>query len=741
MGDWKLTRADVGKHTKDGVLSRGRIDVNAIAGEPSKDLGFGIHRNRRGRKCCSPDEVGSKACFPVCRKEKRFPFAILSQNSGLPPPIPAMQTTNLLLSVPTPGELADLFRRHAPVSPLPRIGDARWTDAFAQPHLAPALEQIMRRAHDPAERDEPLPELTDALYRDFSATGTRIHFETVYFERRRRLARAALALLAAPDSARDPANPLYRSFIDKLEDVFAEGSWALPAHVPDSPSGRDPRAIDLFGAETANLMAELLHVFGSILSGERRSIVVKKLRRDYFENYLANNFWWMHTTNNWNAVCHQGVIGAALTIEDDAERLAALVAKAAAHLPAFIDGFGDDGACSEGPGYWGYGFGWFALLNEQLETRTQGALSLFAGFPKISRIAEYGPAMVLSNGYIVNFADCTAYADLRASLLHYLGETLGSTACRSEAALSQTRSMRPEKLDSFCEKPRSDFLFYTRFVLHAPPALSSVAPGNGKSLMDESATAFFPSLGVWVVRSHDARGNLWELAAKGGDNNEHHNHNDVGSFLLNLNGCPVIQEIGAPEYNASFFSPARYTHLAARSLGHSLPLINGCEQKAGSEYTATILRAETAPDASGRFLFEVDLTAAYPVEAGLKRFVRRLVFDPRACVLRWEDDVRLGASGTMESGFITDGEDVTIENPHALVLGKVGKCIRFNVIRGGVAGSDAPVELSWIRVDEHVCSMHNGQPKTWRRVVLAPDSGASSATHFCSKVEVSLEGA
>lgn len=56
-----------------------------------------------------------------------------------------------------------------------------------------------------------------------------------------------------------------------------------------------------------------------------------------------------------------------------------------------------------------------------------------------------------------------------------------------------------------------------------------------------------------------------------GHNADHHNHNDCGSFLLNLDGAPALLEIGAPEYVHDFFNDKRYTFLAARPLGHSVP--------------------------------------------------------------------------------------------------------------------------------------------------------------------------
>lgn len=75
---------------------------------------------------------------------------------------------------------------------------------------------------------------------------------------------------------------------------------------------------------------------------------------------------------------------------------------------------------------------------------------------------------------------------------------------------------------------------------------------NRPSASPFTLDAFFPNLGLWVVRGRDETGSLWELAAKGGHNDEHHNHNDVGSFILNIDGVPMLTEIGAREYVKDF---------------------------------------------------------------------------------------------------------------------------------------------------------------------------------------------
>ena len=42
------------------------------------------------------------------------------------------------------------------------------------------------------------------------------------------------------------------------------------------------------------------------------------------------------------------------------------------------------------------------------------------------------------------------------------------------------------------------------------------------------------------------------VAAQGGHNAESHNHNDVGNFIVFLNGKPVIVDVGVETVRVSF---------------------------------------------------------------------------------------------------------------------------------------------------------------------------------------------
>src|SRR5438067_3214486 len=309
--------------------------------------------------------------------------------------------TNLLHANLGEDEIARILS-DAPRQPLlPPLGAQAWRNAAAQPMIQKWMEPL--RALAEQEISAEMPALTEELYREFGATSARQPFESAYFERRRRFARAAVCALMDDGEAREK---WLGSMRGKLEQILSEPSWALPAHV-NTPSGQDPMHIDIFAAETANTMAESVELFGAVLPPELIAKIKSRLRTQFFENYcnFHRDMFWTKAATNWNAVCHQGIFGAALAVEDDLELVAGLLALAKTYLPVYLVSFGKDGACAEGPAYWQHGFGAFSVLNEQLETRTNGALSLFENDEHIREIARYGPRVTLSNFHFVNFSD------------------------------------------------------------------------------------------------------------------------------------------------------------------------------------------------------------------------------------------------------------------------------------------------------------------------------------------------
>ena len=559
--------------------------------------------------------------------------------------------TNLL--DPSVGEhdILTILRERPAVPLLPSLDSAPWERARNDPTIERWMADVRTLAEEEVAR--PLPELPDALYASFFQTGERWPFEKVYFERRRMLARSAMVVLLGDAKARTRHVP---PLLRRIEETMDEVSWTFPAHVWTNPTGKDPMMIDLFAAETANLMGELLTLFPTLIPVALSQRIRERLRTQYFDNYVKRHaeFTWTGLPMNWNAVCHQGVLGAALAVDDDLERLARILWLAGQSLRIFLQGFGGDGSTSEGPGYWSYGFGRFAELNAQLETRTGGRLSVFEGDPLVARIAAFAPGMALSNGCLVNFSDGHHRGRLSAPLLAYLGERLQLPSLVVQGRVIYQK-LAKESLD--VNGQRTDLFAYTRLFLRCPDLSAEVEE-------PVRPDAYFPDYGAIVASGVDLKGNLWEFAAKGGNNAEHHNHNDCGSFLLNVNGEPAIMEIGAPIYVHGYFGEPRYTFLAARSLGHSVPLVNGCEQGAGAEFAARVLVYENRPE---RVEFKVDLTACYPAAARCRSLVRTFVFSRVEGGLEIQDSFELEASGTLETMLIcqaptrAEGGEVYIE--------------------------------------------------------------------------------
>lgn len=608
---------------------------------------------------------------------------------------------NLIHATPSETEIASVLSETAGRPSLPPFGSPEWLAARDNPAVQSWLPALTALAL--AEADAPLPELTDELYADFFKTGDRLPFERPYFERRRRLGRAAIALVLGDSSTFARLLP---SFLRKLGEIMDEVSWSLPAHVWTEPTGKNPWMIDLFAAETANNLADILVVFAAHIPADLAARIKTRLHVQIFENYVAPKapFTWLEITNNWNAVCHQGVLGAALAIEEDHALVARMLVLAAGRLPHFLGGYGNDGSTSEGPGYWSYGFGWFSELNAQLEHRTAGRLSVFEADAKVAAIARFAPRMTFSEGHFVNFSDGGRTGRLGAPLLTYLGLRLSDPALVAQgAALYRHMTTAPADFDSL----RCDFFHFTRLILRAPsPALLATAEEPAHS------DSYFPDYGAIVARGTDTRGFLWEFAAKAGHNDEHHNHNDCGSFLLNICGAPAITEIGAPEYTRAFFGPQRYDNIAARSLGHSVPYVNHTEQSAGNAFTSTVLAAVVGTD---RVTFSADLAKAYPASAGIRSLRRGWIFEKSAGRLTVTDDCELSAPGSFETMLVTessvtlDGADALITTPRAVLRVSPASGTRI-----------ATVETAPYRG-------HHGTDEKIHRLRLAP-TGAPAAT-------------
>ena len=466
-------------------------------------------------------------------------------------------------------------------APGPAYTRAEFAAAAMRPHLSALLTQLRLDAG----REGPLPDLPYRLFRAYAETGDRSGYEERYFERRRRLnSVAAVALIDGGTSA-------IRRLEDILWEICSEYSWAVPAHHRFNTTlgmGYD-RCIDLFAAETAHALAEIVTLLAEEVDGPVVRRVHNEINRRVLSPFLdePRARWWETATNNWAAVCAGAAGMAGLILEKDSLRSVALIERVQRILTSFLSGFGTDGGCSEGMDYWVYGYGYFVYYAHALMERT--GLDLLTG---TEHIAAFPAAIDLGKGRCVSFSDGSDRSVPPTGLISYLTRRLG------------VRPPHIARISDFDDDHCYRWAHLSRTILW-----------SNAEVVDSPATegvTWLPDLAWLIARS----GNGVAFAAKGGSNDEPHNHLDVGSFLLAVGGEQLITDLGAGVYDADYFGTRRYDALHTSAAGHSVPRVGGVDQICGPVAAHVVEYVEE----TDRVALELDLSALYAGHPVRRRF-------------------------------------------------------------------------------------------------------------------------
>ena len=518
------------------------------------------------------------------------------------------------------------FLSEYPLEKLLRKEDAFSFFPSAEDHIAwESLTPAHRKAiKDLAEQYKaapyPLRKATDFLA--FVRSGSRRADEDPYFFRRRKLCASVLACCLDDQMDLDDV-------IDGIWCLCEETAWVISAHnvnpIPGAPAARDyplPDAdkpyIDLFSAQTGMILTLTAQLLGARLDAVT-PIITERIRREIHRRILTpfmenDDFWWMgfrrKDLNNWTPWIVSNIMLCACGLPMAHEARSALLDRACRMLDRWLDVVPPDGGCDEGAGYWNMAGG--ALLDclEILEAVTDGKMTFWDN-EKLKNILSFPLKAELGGGWFVNFADCDARPFLSGERLQFAGEKLGDPVLTAMGG-----RLRGELADQLNDVPH--FTRLLKLLFH-PAAEARMAAGP--------ADIWLPDLQVRVAR----RGGF-TLCCKGGNNGENHNHNDVGSFMLYLDGLPQIVDAGNMTYTAKTFSGERYTLWNTRAAYHNLPLIEEAEQRPGKEFAAKNVRR--LPDGMA-----LDLAGAYGKEAGVSRLEREMKLTENGLTLR--DQIQL----------------------------------------------------------------------------------------------------
>lgn len=417
-------------------------------------------------------------------------------------------------------------------------------------------------------------------FKEFFVSGERSVYENPYFRRRGMLATSAVLSLIFPEE---------QKYIDFLQDIiFAicdEYTWSVSAHHPVLEVNNKWH-IDLFAAETGFALSEIYTMLGERLDPLIRERIKYEVNERIIESFMNNRtFWWeTRCSNNWAAVCGGSVGCTFMLMRPDLYEQ--IKPRFDAIMEAFLRGFKNDGYCLEGTSYWHYGFGFFITYADMVKTFTDGETNYFER-EKVRKIATFIQKMFLSEMCSVSFADGDLSLKYHLGTLHYLKKLYPDDV----KVFSPEFSYQKDGCSRFC------------LLVRSAAWLDEDIYKNPEE--NEALAEYYAEESAWYVKRAAGYG----FAAKAGHNNEHHNHNDVGTFIFAKDGKQLIADIGRGVYSKQYFRPeTRYEMIECSSLGHNVPHFgeSGC-QSFGKVFASSDVSFENG-------VFSMDIAGCYADE-------------------------------------------------------------------------------------------------------------------------------
>jgi hypothetical protein len=295
--------------------------------------------------------------------------------------------------------------------------------------------------------------------------------------------------------------------------------------------------------------------------------------------------------------------------------------------------------------------------------------------------------MEIVPGVYPAFADCSPRAQPDEHILAYVNRRYGFAWEGVEPAASARAGSSRGLFD---------------LAVYDFPNSVSQRPAGTEAKPAHQLRDWFADAGILICRPRADNRQGLGVALKGGHNAEHHNHNDVGSFVVAVAGETPLLDPGSEVYTARTFSSRRYESQVLNSYGHPVPLVAGQLQRTGRQAEARVLKTEFTDEQDTLVL---DLCSAYAVE-GLQKLERTFVFSRQGRgSLTVTDEVEFASPQTFGTALVTfspprkiDGRRLAIGDGAAAVLveataGDAGIKVREEELHEDVHSPRLPVRL------------------------------------------------
>lgn len=280
------------------------------------------------------------------------------------------------------------------------------------------------------------------------------------------------------------------------------------------------------------------------------------------------NTGWINGDNNWNQVCHGGMVAASIAIAEKDPQLAAnTISRALEGIPHALKEYGPDGVYPEGSTYWDYGTSFSVLTASMLESAFGTDFGL-ADYPAFKKSADFRLLTIAPSGLYYNFADCGDKRDENGDVvLAWFAMKTGNNIY-----FEKERFMRdPDKMGQLDRHSGAGFIWMAQFEDKIQGKLASAWKGEGTN-----PVVFF--------RGEDKDPRRYYFGGKGGRGTVNHGNMDAGSFVFELDGVRWSIDPGNQSYHelekvgfnlwGGCQECERWTLLTKNNFGHSTLTVN-----------------------------------------------------------------------------------------------------------------------------------------------------------------------
>ncbi len=446
----------------------------------------------------------------------------------------------------------------------------------------------------------------------------------------------------------------------------------------------------------------------------------------------TGSFKWYLTNDNWNGICHGGMIMAALaTYETDPSFNSQVISLATNGILPYMQSLGPDGASEEGMSYWSYGLTNTFLAFESLKRclSTTYGLADQPGFTKTGWFPYFmsGPVATASLGddylYVGKsnkflsyfwFSKYTKNADLAKT--HY-------DACLSVNAADAV------KMNGW-----TDLLFYD------------------KSLVNSGSAAVFPLEGYlrgidyMYLQEINNNDNALYVGMHGGDNNASHGHLDAGSFFIQASGETWAQgnlglespypsdyfSVTAPAYTTASTNSAttrgRFYYYRVKTEGKNCLVFNPDARPEQNPSGVATLIAK-ANDGTGGY-HSIDLSSVYSRDVSV--YKRGIKLNRTSKVITVQDEftpITTSSVYWLMHSPATDGAVISTDGKTATLL-KNGKTFYARIV--------SPATATFQKVDRS-SSVINYLPET-ASIFSSIMAGKNTPNQWYGKLQIKLTG-